>query len=298
MTAGWLAPRADPARDYADAVARVAALQARETNGIEPHSRTQFLTHGAQAERAIVFYHGYTNSPAQWRVLAPLFFERGYNVLVPRAPRHGLLDRMTTATAGLRAVDLVRFAGEAIDIAHGLGRHVTVAGLSMGGVLAGWAGQLRDDVDLAVLIAPAFGLRPLPRPLTRPAVALARHAPNMFMWWDPRLRADAPGPQYAYPRYATRGLAEIMGLALTVHALARIRPPAARALLVVTNPCDEACDNRQAVQVAADWRAHGGNADTYSFPAEWQLIHDLIDPDQPQQQIERVYPVLVEIMTG
>jgi hypothetical protein len=51
------------------------------------------------------------------------------------------------------------------------------------------------------------------------------------------------------------------------------------------------------VQVAADWRAHGGNADTYAFPAEWKLIHDLIDPDQPQQQTSRVYPVLVDLMT-
>jgi alpha-beta hydrolase superfamily lysophospholipase len=297
MTADWLAPDAHPAHDYADAAARIAALQARDTDEVDPCSRTQFLTHGVQAERAIVFFHGYTNSPAQWRSLAPLLFERGYNVFVPRAPQHGFLDRLTPATARLRASDLVCFAGEAVDIARGLGRHVTVTGLSMGGVLAGWAGQTRDDVDLATLIAPAFGLRPLPRLLTRPLVALARRGPNLFMWWDPRLRADAPGPLCAYPRYATRGLAEIMGLALAVHALARRRPPAAHALLVVTNPCDEACDNRQAVQVAADWRAHGGNVDTYAFPAEWKLIHDLIDPDQPQQQTARVYPVLADLMT-
>ena len=58
MTADWLAPRANPAQDYADAAARVAALQARDTAGVDPRSRMQCLTHGAQADRAIVFFHG------------------------------------------------------------------------------------------------------------------------------------------------------------------------------------------------------------------------------------------------
>ncbi|NJP05385.1 MAG: alpha/beta hydrolase [Chloroflexaceae bacterium] len=49
------------------------------------------------------------------------------------------------------------YASESVDIARGLGRHVTIAGISVGGTIAGWAAQFRADVDCAVLIAPALG---------------------------------------------------------------------------------------------------------------------------------------------
>ena len=51
----------------------------------------------------------------------------------------------------LTALELARAADEAVDVAHGLGTHVTVMGLSMGGVMAGFVAQGRPDVERAVL---------------------------------------------------------------------------------------------------------------------------------------------------
>jgi esterase/lipase len=80
---------------YADAVARIQAFQAREGAEVNPLCRTALLTHGQWVERAITFLHGFTSCPKQFDQLGQRFFERGYNVFIPREPNHGLADRMT-----------------------------------------------------------------------------------------------------------------------------------------------------------------------------------------------------------
>src|SRR5579864_2216935 len=92
---------ANPAANYAEAMAQLASLQALDTPVVNPQCGTQALTHGRTTERVIVLIHGMTNCPRQYRQLAPLFFERGYNVLIPRMPANGLLDRDTTALSRL-----------------------------------------------------------------------------------------------------------------------------------------------------------------------------------------------------
>jgi carboxylesterase len=104
-------------------------------------SKPSFLSYGQKTERAIVLLHGYTSSPRMYHRLAERLFRRGFNVLVPLAPLHGLNDRMSTALAGLSQEMLVGYLNEAVDIAHGLGARVGLAGFSMGGVLALWAAR-------------------------------------------------------------------------------------------------------------------------------------------------------------
>jgi pimeloyl-ACP methyl ester carboxylesterase len=298
MAKNRLLPTPRPARDYAEAAARVAALQAHDTAEIKPISRLQFLTHGHRVERAIALFHGYTNSPAQFRQLGQALFERGYNVLIPRLPHHGLPDRLTTRHALLTAEELVELAAESIDIALGLGERVTVAGLSMGGVMAGWTAQERPEVERAVLIAPGFGLYPLPAILVRPATHLFLRMPNFFIWWDPKLKDKVPDPGYGYPRYATHALAQMLRLGAAVRARARGNPPAARSIVLVTNANDLAVDNCTTCHLGATWQRHGGQVQTYEFAADLMLPHDLIDPKAAGQKIDAVYPVLLELIQG
>lgn len=103
---------------------RLEALCARDTPEVNPLCHTTFLTHGRKTGRAIVFWHGYTNCPRQFHSLAKIFFERGYNVLIPRLPHHGLADRMTTALAKLAGDELIAQSDTAIDIACGLAEQV------------------------------------------------------------------------------------------------------------------------------------------------------------------------------
>ncbi len=84
---------ADPSRDYAAALVKWEALRAQDGAEVNPVCRSTLLTHGARAEQAAVLVHGVTNCPQQFVQLAPLLFDQGYNVLIPRIPWNGFLDR-------------------------------------------------------------------------------------------------------------------------------------------------------------------------------------------------------------
>jgi hypothetical protein len=77
---------------------------------------------------------------------------------------------------------------------------------------------------------------------------------------------------------------------------ARNTPPAAKKTIKVINPTDESVDNGRNMQVVKNWQAQHANLDMYEFDANLQLPHDLIDPTQPYQQIEIVYPQLIDLV--
>jgi pimeloyl-ACP methyl ester carboxylesterase len=296
MAAAELARPERPATTYDEALARFDALLARDTDVVDPASRSRLLSTGRRAERAIVFFHGLTNSPQQWLALSERFTARGYNVLIPRLPYHGHADLMTTDLARLTEHELLDATAEALDVAAGLGERVSVAGLSMGGVLAVWAAQFRP-VAVAAPIAPAIGLRVLPYALTCPAFRLVQRLPNRFLWWDPRYKARLPGPPYAYPRFPTHALAATQRLALELVAAARRAPPRAGEVWVVTNGADLAVNNAASALLVKAWQAAGAdNVRTFQFPTRLKLFHDVVDPLQPYQNVALTHPVLEQII--
>ncbi len=105
----------------------------------------------------------YTSCPEQFRQLGQEFFDKGYNVYIPRQPYHGLQEQIDNELRYLRAEDLAAYGTESADIAQGLGEHVTVAGLSGGGTVASWLAQYRSDVDVAMPIAPFLGIGFIPQ---------------------------------------------------------------------------------------------------------------------------------------
>ena len=287
-----------PAQDYAEALERIQRIQADETETINPVCRTQLLTHGYKTAKAIVFLHGFTNCPNQFCQLAAQFHAQGYNVLNTRLPYHGLADRLTIDLMNLTAEDAANLTSEVVDIAHGLGEQVTLLGFSLGGILAAWAAQHRSDLDCAVLVSPAIGLKGLPPMRSRFAANLLALMPNMFLWWDSVQKAAKVDPLHAYPRYATRALAALLRLGALVQIEAKQSKPAARSILLITNPADVVVDNAVAHAVAKQWSAHGATVKLIEFPQTWHLIHDLMDPAQPDQQVARVYPLLLEWIAG
>lgn len=285
-----------PVGSYDQALQRIDALRASASDRLNPACLPQFMTHGHKVERAIVFAHGYTNCPKQFQALGEAFYALGYNVLIAPLPHHGLADRMTTEQKRLTANELAAYADMVVDIAQGLGERVILVGLSGGGVVTAWAAQFRDDLDLAVLIAPAFGFAQIPTPLTDPAMKLFRWLPNFYRWWDPKLK-ETIGPVYAYPRIATRALVHILLLGYAVRVAARRHLPAASAILVVTNANDTSVNNSLTFQVVDLWRGNGAkNLRTYEFDLSLGLGHDLIDPSQPDQRTDIVYPKLIELI--
>jgi hypothetical protein len=50
------------------------------------------------------------------------------------------------------------------------------------------------------------------------------------------------------------------------------------------------------MQLVAHWRAQGAPVREHRFAAELGLLHDIIDPDQEEQRIAYIYPLLLELL--
>ena len=290
-------PASHPARDYAEAAQRINSIRSAEPPDLNPVGRSQFLTHGHAADRALVFFHGYTNCPQQFKLLGDQLHARGCNIWIPRMKGHGHADRLTDAHGDITAEQVIGAASSAIDIAQGLGAEVRVMGLSMGGLMTTWVAQNRSDVVRAVSIAQASGFKALPKkwtPLLRRAVLIL---PNKMQWWDAAVQDKGAGPQHAYPRYGTHSLAQLLRLGAALRSQAARSAPAARSIVIVKNDNDESVDMTTLDDQVRLWRSSGAqNVETYTFGAEQHLVHDLIDPDKVEQRVDYVYPILIDLL--
>ena len=284
-----------PVHSYQEALVRIAELRSREPQGMNPVCRLQFMTHGEKMERAIILVHGYTNCPQQFHELGQRFFDLGWNVLIAPLPHHGLADRLSGEHAHLKAEELAAYTDETVDIAQGLGQRVCMMGLSTGGVTSAWAAQMRGDLDLAVIISPAFGFKTIPTSLTTALMNVSSILPDKFAWWNPVAKDALLPPVYAYPRYSRHALAQTLRLGFAVISNAKRSKPAAGKLVIVLNDNDQSVNNSLTRAVVKTWQARHANLSTFTFEANLQLGHDLIDPTQPDQKIEIVYPRLIEL---
>jgi esterase/lipase len=289
----------DPALDHAQAMARYQQLRSEEEKDgeLNPVCFTKVLTHERKVERAIILMHGMTNCPEQYAGLAPRFFERGYNVIIPRMPLNGLINPDTTALRNVSAEQLRDCCNAMVDIAHGLGERITYAGISAGGTMAAWVAQNRSDVERAVLIAPAFTISPgMGVRASRLAMRLLLIMPNMM---TQRFRPFTGGVGHNYRGFATRGLGQVMRLGFSVYDAAAKKRPAAQSVLVITNAADPAVSNGITYSLLRRWKASGlKRLDSCVFDASYHLIHDIIDPCQQEQQVALVYPILLDLVAG
>ena len=289
----------DPASDYETALARFAQVHAQEEadESLNPVCCSKLLTHGSKSERVIILMHGMTNCPQQFVQLAPILFEQGYNVLIPRMPHNGLADPDTDDLRYLKSAELRDCSNEMVDIACGLGDHITFLGLSVGGLMAAWVAQYRDDVNKAVIIAPSFTIGPrLGVGISRVIMRLFLILPNIM---TQRLKPFKDGPDHNYLGFATKGLGEMMRFGFSIYDVSRKRSAAAQSVLIITNAADAAVNNKIPLQVAKNWQNNGLNQlDKYEFDAKYKLIHDLIDPGQKEQNVAVTYPILLDLISS
>lgn len=282
---------------FACALAAFEAVAAAERAdpAIDPRCVSFVLHHGAATDRAIVLFHGFTNCPRQMTQLAQLFLDAGFNVYVPRLPRHGLLDKLTADLAELRADELTACGMQAAQLCSGLGTRVCVLGLSAGATVAAWLGQTQA-VERVVAVAPFFSVLRIPS-LLEPALAGALDKlPNLQLWWDPRVKERAE-PAHAYPRFATRALAACLQLGANVRELAQEAPPRAALSILVLNDKDPAIDNGAARDVWSLWQQRGAVTDTYTFE-NLDARHDIIEPVTFPDAPQLVYPVLLRLASA
>jgi acetyl esterase/lipase len=283
--------------DYSEAMRIARGIQDLDGPNVNPLCHTRVYTHGERVERSLVLLHGFTNCPQQFDTLGRRFFEHGWNVVIPRYPRHGYTDRLNTSIAELRADHLVAVANRAAAVGVGLGERLTVAGLSLGAILTGLLAQSRAEIDRAVLIAPMLGLKPIPGPVMTAMSVAAKRLPNFYMWWNDDLK-DRLGPPYGYPRFSTHAYAALFDCGRKLVRSARRTKPRARSIAVVTNAAEPRLDNRFTYRLIDAWRAHGAGVETFEFPSSDGLTHDLIDPGNAAQRVDYVYPILTRLIAG
>ena len=292
-----------PAADYDDALAQIEGIQAEEDElgDLFPVCHSILMTHGRQVEDVIVFYHGFTNCPEQYRQLSEAFFAQGYNVYVPLAPFHGRTDRHGTALRDLTDEDLAAHATTTADIAQGLGRRVTVSGLSGGGTIAAWLAQERADIALAAPNSPFIGVKLLPGTfLNRGLANLLRVLPNVHTWWDPITQDNNPNTApHAYTAYPLRSMGTYMRLGFSALADAGRTPPGAAVIRMVLNDADTSVSNRVAENLVTAWQRGGAaDADTFTFDRAQNLPHDMIAPQRLGAATAEVYATLIDLLTG
>jgi len=277
----------------------VRALRSRDDDRVRIKARTNCYDHGRQTELAVVLFHGFTNNPEQYARLAAALYARGCNVLVPRLPGHGDIDRMSTRLEGVTAAQFMAAATDAVDAARGLGGRLALSGISLGGALCAWLATRRDDVDRCVCVAPALALNHVTYGIDRAAVAaLTAFPPGAYAWWDPHLKENI-APEHAYPRYPLRTLGECYRVGEAAIDARGPFPGLRRTRMTfLVNPLDGAVNNAITQSVADRWSASGWLRTDFTSLEGLPPVHDIIDPENPQQRVAFVYPRLVDAITG
>ncbi|HET9029715.1 MAG TPA: alpha/beta fold hydrolase [Candidatus Aquilonibacter sp.] len=270
-------------------------LLARDHERVGEAGRTKLLLHDEVRPHAIVLFHGLSASPTQFVRFAHELHAHGHNVIVPRLPRHGHEDRLSTALAHLTADDLRAFAEDSITVAGDLGERVIVAGFSLGGLLTAWIAE-RFAVERAVAIAPFFGISWMPNRLMGSFARLILAMPNRFQWWDPIAR-ERQMPEHGYPRYATHAIAQSYLLAHDVMAHAD-EGISAEKLIFVTNAREAAVNNRAVRRLEEHLKLHNPERLEHVVLTDIPFSHDIIEPLRHPQIADQVFPIILKLIEG
>ena len=287
--------------DYNSSLAMIQNRNAKETDKVNPVCKDILMDQKKKVEKVVLIYHGFTNCPKQFEILGQQLFDKGYTVYIPRMPRHGLSNLLTDETAELTTRELVDYSNETVNIATGLGDKVEIIGISGGGLIANWVGLQSEKITKVMNIAPLYEPLNYPHWQLRPIVNLLDILPNQFKWWDD-IAKDKPqfGPKYAYPRYALKAINSFLKLSLDLdYRLDNVLSSYNQKYILISGETDKAINNDVAFDYTSElMEIPNTTVVTYQFPADLDLNHDIIDPNQKQAKIDKVYPKLIELFVA
>lgn len=293
-----LAPQPRPAKTQAEALARFTELAALDGPQIDPVCAS-VLDVAEDADHVFVFFHGFTNCPAQMTGLARTARALGATTFSPRAPGHGRADHDLAELGELTAEQIARFVDSSIDVAAGLAGRVTVVGFSFGGVCAAWAAANRDEVAEVLLIAPSFLPFGFPIWAGRFIGQLTALLPERYLWWDPVRKHESGSASYAYDRLSRRGIGAVFALGQDAwHHPPRRRTRLERAVLAL-NATDVAISAPAATSAFRRALLRISDASSvHRFPASSRYLHDLVDPQGLMAaRAPEVWPQLIRLTT-
>jgi hypothetical protein len=291
-----------PSQSYAESVARFNAIVSAEKAdpNFDQGCLAQLLTDGKPTDRVTVMFVGFTNCPTQMSQLGAEIQKTGENVLILNAPHHGEKDKVHNSLGDITTKDIIDYADTSIDIAAGLGKEVTVTGLSVGGVVSSWASQNRVEVTRGVNIAPIYTPFLVPGFIQRPAARIMNALPFIYIWWSPKNKENnVGGSPYAYTGFPLDALGKFTEVANMFDVNIHGKNPKNLKSILVVNDNDKAINKPLAVRETfrmAD--SNEQNVQIYNFAKAKGLDHDIIDPYNQKQQTSYTYPILVNLITG
>jgi hypothetical protein len=102
---------------------------------------------------------------------------------------------------------------------------------------------------------------------------------------------------YSYRGYQMHALFENLRLGFAAEEDAKKVKPAAGSILVITNANDESVNNEVVAEFEQLWLDHGKQfLQTYQFEKELGIPHDMITVTRPDNHVDIVYPVLLELI--
>ena len=291
--------------NYTTAVKRIEGLQKEEGKKIDPACRTVFLNNKKKTKRVIVFFHGITNCPYQFHDLGPIFYKKGYNVFVPRAPFHGYQDKLTIELKHLDTKTIIHYVDEMCEIAMGLGDEVIVMGLSAGGVMATYAAK-KYPLKKAIAVAPAMSIPVLPWAVQKPLIAFGKMLKPLFVWWTEPLKFFAPPSAHelppeskAYPRFSVHALFSFFDVGTSIISAITHTTPKAESFCLITNENDATTHPKVIEIIQENWgNYYGKKYEHHVIEKKYNLPHDFIDPTQPgsDHNMKIGYPILTNIV--
>ena len=287
-----------PAKSFEESLAKFENLRRKESLlPLRPEGASRLMHHGQKTDRVFVLLHGLTNCPQQFIPLANILYDKGANVVIPRARLAGFADRLNQDQGHQTGQDLIDQASVGLDMAAGLGDRITLVGLSGSAVATGWMAQNRSGVHDVVLIAPFFGVYGVPPSVVDASAVMLSTLPNFYQWWDASKKENLPGPIYAYPRFGTHCMADTIQLSRNVRANLDTRPLLAKRVVFLTTGSDRGADNKLTKKISDHLEVREGTkVVTYEFPESLGIPHDMIDPAQPGSNTDLTYSKILELV--
>jgi esterase/lipase len=268
------------APDWQVSLDSVATLMSKDGDEIAVPCKSQFLSHGARTATVHVLLHGYTNAPAQFREIAHAHFDQGANVLVPRIPYHGYLDPDAHQLGNMTPAVLEAFCDEVAEEAAGLGERLIVTGLSLGGLLAGYLGKMRDEVAEARLVAPFIQPKAVPGWVDGPFDAATRALPDLYSWWNPKLHEKEVAGTWATPKFSLKAIGAQITFRRQLEHISPARTTKLDRVLLVVNDNDIAVRNDRAYDfVAQQLEPLALEVESIELKKSLGFTHDVFEPN-------------------
>ncbi len=94
--------------------------------------RSYLIKHAEPTSKVAICHHGYGDKPLSMQPQAKIFYDMGYDVLLPAARAHDISDGKYIGMAWLDRFDMLRWVDKMVDL-YGSGVSIALLGVSMGG---------------------------------------------------------------------------------------------------------------------------------------------------------------------